>query len=58
MLDNLITVKQFKLRKERMDVCFSCEYKVDNVVSICSVCNCILKIKTIFSDAKCPKGKW
>lgn len=58
MLENLITVEQFKLRKQRMDVCSGCEYKVDGLVTTCSACGCILKVKTLLTDAKCPKGKW
>lgn len=57
MLD-FLTVPQFKMQKKRMKICSNCEYKVGQLISICSICNCVLKTKTILTNTKCPKGKW
>lgn len=54
----MLTVPQFKLQKERLEICSKCEFKIEKLVSVCSVCNCVLKTKTLLTNTKCPKGKW
>jgi len=52
--------QQVKLATKRLEICNSCEYKVDTLgINQCSVCGCALKAK-VFSPVKgaCPEGKW
>lgn len=44
------------LRKQRLDVCRSCDKftKLDR----CSICGCIMPIKVALPHASCPEGKW
>jgi hypothetical protein len=51
---------QAELASKRIEICNSCEFKVENLgFNQCSVCGCALKAK-VFSPVKgaCPKGKW
>lgn len=41
--------------KERMPICRSCEHFKMNV---CARCGCFMPVKTRFSWAECPIGKW
>ena len=52
--------EQVELATKRLEICNSCEYKVDTLgINQCSVCGCALKTK-VFSPIKgaCPEGKW
>ena len=52
--------QQVELASKRLEICNSCEYKVDTLgINQCSVCGCALKAK-VFSPIKgaCPEGKW
>ena len=52
--------QQAELASQRIEICNSCEFKVENLgFNQCSVCGCALKAK-IFSPVKgaCPEGKW
>ena len=47
--------------KKRRETCGGCEFKRSMPllgVDQCSVCLCILKLKTKASWSDCPKGKW
>jgi prolyl 4-hydroxylase len=51
---------QAELASQRIEICNSCEFKVENLgFNQCSVCGCALKAK-VFSPVKgaCPEGKW
>jgi hypothetical protein len=51
---------QAELASKRIEICNSCEFKVENLgFNQCSVCGCALKAK-VFTPIKgaCPKGKW
>lgn len=54
----MLTLPQFKMQKERMEICSNCEFMVNKMVAFCSVCNCVLKTKTLLTNTKCPKNKW
>jgi hypothetical protein len=41
--------------KNRMSICETCPYKVENR---CSECGCFLTYKVGLNAEKCPKGKW
>jgi len=41
--------------KNRMNICETCPYKVENR---CSECGCFLTYKVGLNAEKCPKGKW
>jgi prolyl 4-hydroxylase len=52
--------EQTEIASKRIEICNSCEFKVQNLgINRCSVCGCALKAK-VFSPIKgaCPKGKW
>ena len=46
-----------ELRKERLDICNSCEF-FNKESTACAMCGCIMSIKTNLVDTKCPIGKW
>ena len=51
---------QAELASQRIEICNSCEFKVESLgFNQCSVCGCALKAK-VFSPIKgaCPEGKW
>jgi hypothetical protein len=39
----------------RLSICNSCE---NNILGICKVCGCIIKIKVLVKSTSCPKDKW
>jgi len=41
--------------EDRMSICEECEHYLNGV---CSVCGCVLKIKTKMDTEKCPINKW
>jgi uncharacterized paraquat-inducible protein A len=49
------------VRKERLDICRSCEYAVSLPLisqKQCSVCKCVIELKTAVKATSCPKDKW
>lgn len=42
---------------QRLEVCKTCNYFLKEN-AICDMCGCQLYIKVMFSQAKCPMGKW
>jgi len=45
-----------EIRTDRLDICKQCpEYRA-NIQ--CSICNCMMPLKTWLKDAECPIGKW
>ena len=46
------------MQKTRLEICSTCESRVDALVNLCSECGCILKLKTIIPSQECPLGKW
>lgn len=61
---NGVTIKEYvadalladdTLRKQRLDICNTCEYKSD---IICNKCYCILKVKVSYKGSSCPERKW
>lgn len=45
------------VRKERIAICHSCERYLEDTDQ-CSICQCIMGIKTSFANMKCPIDKW
>lgn len=44
-----------EIKKERFDICKSCpEYSL----GICKKCGCVMALKTMLAEAKCPIHKW
>lgn len=46
-----------KVRKERLDVCHSCDHYVEDSDQ-CDVCLCFMSIKASFEAMDCPLDKW
>ena len=44
-----------EVKKERLNICSSCEYYKDNR---CSQCGCFMNIKAEWADQQCPLRKW
>ena len=44
-----------EVKKERLDICSSCEYYKDNR---CAQCGCFMSIKTEWAEQECPLKKW
>jgi hypothetical protein len=44
-----------ELKNERMNVCNTCENKVNDS---CKECSCLLVTRTSYVDSFCPIGKW
>ena len=49
-LDNPISL-------ERLGHCSQCPSFQTNVM-LCKECGCLMKLKVLIPDAKCPLGKW
>lgn len=41
----------------RMTICESCEHYIPEKTQ-CSICQCIMPIKTTLANMRCPKDKW
>ena len=48
------------LSNHRLEICRKCEHLTKRPFNIerCKVCQCILKIKTLFKSQHCPLQKW
>lgn len=44
-----------ELKQQRLDVCNSCEHKVNDG---CNECSCLLVVRTAYKESFCPIGKW
>jgi hypothetical protein len=44
-----------ELKTYRLNICNSCENKVNE---ICKECSCLLIVRTSYTDSFCPIGKW
>ncbi len=55
MTKNIDSIKQ--LRSERLQVCKGCEF-FNKTTTQCNKCGCIMSIKTLFPETKCPIEKW
>jgi hypothetical protein len=45
--------------EKRMAICDSCEHLKEVLkMKTCSLCGCVMRIKTELKVAACPKGKW
>jgi hypothetical protein len=48
-------------REKRLKICKTCPFyrrAFPAVLSLCSVCLCVVEGKTWLKDQVCPKGKW
>ena len=45
-----------KIRKERLNICKSCEYYL--FTGNCKKCGCFMRVKATLSFMECPVGKW
>jgi hypothetical protein len=43
--------------KERLEICYQCENFIPQI-SMCSLCHCIMPLKTKIADISCPIEKW
>lgn len=55
MTNSIEKTKQRK--KQRLEICKNCEF-FNKITTQCNQCGCIMSIKSLLPDAKCPKGKW
>lgn len=46
-----------KTRDERLEICGGCEFFVKSTTQ-CNQCGCIMSIKAMLPDNRCPIGKW
>lgn len=46
-----------KVRTERLEICHKCDRYLPESDQ-CSICFCILGIKTSFANMRCPLDKW
>lgn len=46
------------IHKDRIAICNDCEYRSNTKPHFCTVCKCILDVKTRAPKASCPKDKW
>ena len=53
--EQILALVSPKIRKERLNLCYSCEFIKK---PICSKCKCLLHLKTLFTGQQCPIGKW
>jgi len=49
-------VEKNKTARERLNICNQCEYK--GSFGRCSQCGCIIRLKVLWKNTECPKGKW
>ena len=53
-----------ELSKERLSICKDCPYNSlnkyigTNKQAYCTICTCVLELKTRVPDEECPLGKW
>lgn len=54
-----LTGKDYELSNKRLDICNSCENKLQlsKKYAICDNCGCFLKAKVLVKDEKCPISK-
>ena len=43
--------------QKRLELCKSCENYISSI-TMCSICHCIMPLKTKIADLSCPIGKW
>lgn len=43
-------------REARYSMCKACDKYTS--LKTCSICNCVMPVKTVWADAECPEGKW
>jgi hypothetical protein len=55
MTDKIEYIKN--LRKSRLDICKNCEF-FNKITTQCNQCGCIMSVKSMLVDSKCPKEKW
>ena len=55
ILDKISDLKYKDIFEERLKICDSCEY---NNKGKCTLCGCIIKIKTKSEDSRCLIGHW
>lgn len=61
MVDSVTSMKGIRLvgddtYKERFNICTECDSFMYG--STCSVCGCVMRVRALLSDGKCPKKKW
>ena len=43
----------------RREICMKCEHKVEKFgLNVCSLCGCVVHMKTALKQSACPAGKW
>jgi hypothetical protein len=53
------TEEQKEKAEKRLEICTSCENKIDTPIGLaCGKCGCLFKGKVFSSDGGCPVGKW
>ena len=61
MVDEVTSMKGIRLAdtevyKARLDICAECEAFMYG--STCARCGCVMQVRALLSDGKCPKKKW
>ena len=46
------------LFQKRNEICNACEFKSKAITPVCSICHCILALKTRSINSECPKKLW
>ncbi len=55
VINSEFSIASDDLKKERMDVCNTCEKKLNES---CTECSCLLVTRISYVDSFCPLGKW
>ena len=51
-----MTLVSDETREQRYSTCKACEHI--NEKRICTLCDCLMPVKTLWAEAECPVGKW
>lgn len=43
---------------EKLDICSKCDQLQVKSVLTCKMCGCVIKLKVLIPNSKCPKGSW
>ena len=55
ILDEEFQIASDELKQSRLNTCSTCS---NNTGDSCSLCSCLLVVRTAYVDSFCPEGKW
>ena len=55
IIDKISDIRYKKYFDARYEICKLCQ---ENKHGVCSVCGCVIRMKTMSEDSECQKGKW